>query len=512
MTDNLENWKTKINENYGLTFTLVRISKNIKRYYNYVRLIIDEVNKNQTLKTRFLSEIDNIFEIIINCNIESEEDESKETNYVQESKEVDPKMEIIILLGDFYLKNNKKFNISFLWQAIEKNDINIVKYLLPKVISDINMKNVRGDTAIMQAVKLKNYEIVKLLHENGADVNIQNNNGSIPLMIAIYEGNKNISDFLLDKSDINIIDKKRNNIIAYAIKSKLETPTIIISIIKTCIDKGININTPNINGYTPLMLASVVGNTDIVKFLLANGADKNLKNRINKTAFDLAVNAEVANLLSINGRRKLILNPIENNILNREKFDILLNHSNINIQFDNKNTILHNIIHLLNETIQLETTSTTLIESAIDSILEKNINVDQQNEDGDTALMLLVKPIPFDSNLYKSNRLSGSQLTVESFKSRMVTKILAKTKNINIKNKKNETALKISTPHHYECSRQAQTDTNNLDIIESLLNFKDIKYDKDDLQNGFISAIKQGHVQKLDLFKKYKDELNVNYI
>ena len=63
------------------------------------------------MKTRFLSEIDNIFEIIINCNIESEEDESKETNYVQESKEVDPKMEIIILLGDFYLKNNKYYHL-----------------------------------------------------------------------------------------------------------------------------------------------------------------------------------------------------------------------------------------------------------------------------------------------------------------------------------------------------------------------------------------------------------------
>ena len=52
---------------------------------------------------------------------------------------------------------------------------------------------------------------------------------------------------------------------------------------------AIDLNHPDIIGYTPLMTASYHGHTEVVRVLLAAGADKDLRNKKGKTALDLAI-------------------------------------------------------------------------------------------------------------------------------------------------------------------------------------------------------------------------------
>src|SRR5215469_16560590 len=68
--------------------------------------------------------------------------------------------------------------------------------------------------------------------------------------------------------------------------------------------RGVNINTANPSGETPLMYASMYSSPDIVKLLLNRGADPNAKSATATTALMLATgNAEKVRLLLAKGAR-----------------------------------------------------------------------------------------------------------------------------------------------------------------------------------------------------------------
>ena len=67
-----------------------------------------------------------------------------------------------------------------------------------------------------------------------------------------------------------------------------------------------DINWQDDNRWTPLMWASVNGHLDVVRYLICNGADVNIKNNNGETALDLAEKngcEEVAEFLRIAGAR-----------------------------------------------------------------------------------------------------------------------------------------------------------------------------------------------------------------
>lgn len=57
---------------------------------------------------------------------------------------------------------------------------------------------------------------------------------------------------------------------------------------KRALRKGANVNWKDEYGWTPLMRASEKGNTDMVEFLLVNGADRSIKNNVGVNAMDIA--------------------------------------------------------------------------------------------------------------------------------------------------------------------------------------------------------------------------------
>jgi ankyrin repeat protein len=90
-------------------------------------------------------------------------------------------------------------------------------------------------TALMIASQDKQLEMVKLLVENGANINIENEYNYSALMYAIYSGK--------------------------------------LKIVKYLVEHGADINIKGIDNYKPLSLASHYGNLDIVKYLIEVNKD-----------------------------------------------------------------------------------------------------------------------------------------------------------------------------------------------------------------------------------------------
>ena len=72
-----------------------------------------------------------------------------------------------------------------------------------------------------------------------------------------------------DESDQVFNEMTSNEALFWSIKGRL------LEYIKRAIERGANVNSYDDNGITPLMVASEIGQIDIVKFLIEHGADVN---------------------------------------------------------------------------------------------------------------------------------------------------------------------------------------------------------------------------------------------
>lgn len=147
--------------------------------------------------------------------------------------------------------------------------------------ANINIQNTKGYTALHIAMLLKKTEIAKALIEAGADLSIQNQIGVRPINMAVSQGNMELVKFLLHKgADIDL-----EKALFDAIFSKN------IEMIKFVFSQGVNIDAQNKDGNTPLHLCCSVGlwgSLDIAKYLIAIGADVNIRTNKGLTPLDWA--------------------------------------------------------------------------------------------------------------------------------------------------------------------------------------------------------------------------------
>ena len=119
---------------------------------------------------------------------------------------------------------------------------------------DIDLKKVDndGNTAMHIATSLASGRSVKLLLENGANVNAQNNEGLTPLMIAVTFGFIDMVKLLVSSDD------------------------------------SLNVDLQDTMGNTALILAIAYEYEKIAEFLIENAADLSIKNKEGTTAIELA--------------------------------------------------------------------------------------------------------------------------------------------------------------------------------------------------------------------------------
>ncbi len=122
---------------------------------------------------------------------------------------------------------------------------------------------------LFDAIESNNIEMVKDILNSGINPNIRKGY-TIPLNYAIQSA----SDYRLYDND-------------YASHNQM------IKIIELLLERGADPNFSNIEGFTPLMHASMVNEKEIVNLLLNNGADPNLKDDDGNTALIYAVEGAI---------------------------------------------------------------------------------------------------------------------------------------------------------------------------------------------------------------------------
>lgn len=167
--------------------------------------------------------------------------------------------------------------------------------LLIKNGADLNAKLPRYGTIlnyILSYYDSKTPEIAKLLIENGADVNVKNMAGQTPLMNAIYTGYKETAELLIEHgADINAKAPSGDTILIDTIYGV--NPGMAELLIKNSVD----INAKGKNEGTALQAAVRTGNKKIVELLLKNGADIYAKDIFGLTAKDYANGEDIKEML-----------------------------------------------------------------------------------------------------------------------------------------------------------------------------------------------------------------------
>ena len=203
------------------------------------------------------------------------------------------------------LKND--FGETPLYLAVESEDLFLVEELIRKG-ADVNRRS-NGITPLAHATELNNFKAVGYLLKEGAIANRPNDNGDIPLYIAIDNGFDIVAGILINKSadaisDVNWRTKIDETLLNIAIvKSHPEIVKILlnaganfitldyfensalhiaakegnIEITSILINHGVEINARNLKGETPLMLAAKASKRSTVQYLIDQGADPNLK-------------------------------------------------------------------------------------------------------------------------------------------------------------------------------------------------------------------------------------------
>lgn len=122
---------------------------------------------------------------------------------------------------------------------------------------------------LLQAAMDGDLKTVQMLLADGVDINIKiTADGGNALLIASYYGHTDIVKLLLEReADVNV--KNTDGVSALRMASQ-EGHT---DIVKLLLERGADVNIKSTNGVTALMKASQNGHTDIVKLLLERGAD-----------------------------------------------------------------------------------------------------------------------------------------------------------------------------------------------------------------------------------------------
>lgn len=165
-------------------------------------------------------------------------------------------------------------------------------------------------TPLMVACQFGSIDAVKVLLEYGADCNLTNNQGSVPLHYCMYNNSPELVKLLIDNgAKVNVFTGERALWTIEFDCFLFETPLHLASsngyleCVKHLIEAGSDINGKRWDERTPLMFASAFGNGDVVEYLCKKGADVNC--RANQKHYGIETNYSALHFSARNGHRNV---------------------------------------------------------------------------------------------------------------------------------------------------------------------------------------------------------------
>ncbi|EAX87823.1 hypothetical protein TVAG_482480 [Trichomonas vaginalis G3] len=169
-----------------------------------------------------------------------------------------------------------------------------IKELIPYIILKATHPDIMDsseDTSLMIACKNGDLEAVKILIENGANINFCNQFDMSALLFAADYHRYNVFEYLMKNgADLKAKDSQGNEfpIMIHLIGNDSETNEETLIFYKRVLNCGVNINGRGLNGDTPLHIAVMNNNVSLVRFLLENDADISIKNEMNQDPLQIA--------------------------------------------------------------------------------------------------------------------------------------------------------------------------------------------------------------------------------
>lgn len=198
--------------------------------------------------------------------------------------------------------------------AIEHNQPLTVLQLLDKGI-DINLDlDGHGTTPLIAASTLNSLQIVRILHEKGANLNCRNVINDNALTAAIKSYNEQIASYLVEAgSDLDLLDITRQTPLMLALHANMP------KLCKLLIMKGADFKRLDMFQNTTLFIACKFNLVEVGKILIEKGVDMNQQNAIGVYPLSCAIqseNIEFAEMLIKKGARLDKIDATDNTPIN----------------------------------------------------------------------------------------------------------------------------------------------------------------------------------------------------
>ncbi|XP_059156809.1 putative ankyrin repeat protein RF_0381 [Physella acuta] len=155
--------------------------------------------------------------------------------------------------------------------------------------ADSNKQSCDGSTALMYALKQRDIAKIKMLISSGTDLSITNKNGETALIIAAQYCTTIILEMLIKAgANVHAQDNNGSSVLVCAVSHSIAHESKIALLI----DYGVDVNKPNFRRETPLIIAALRCNVNIMHLLISKGADVNIQDINGSTALVHAVVSE----------------------------------------------------------------------------------------------------------------------------------------------------------------------------------------------------------------------------
>ena len=192
------------------------------------------------------------------------------------------------------------------WRTVKQGNFLSIDHLIA-CGADCNVRDESGWTPLMEAVYQGRLPLVQILVNHMAEIDAQSSDGNTALMIACITGYTDVVQYLTSVgANIGLRCQRGNTALHYAIlyrrfdivlhlldlgadpncqNEEKDTPLLIAAKNRECLDnitllieRGANVNMVDASGSTALFYLAYKGDTEVVVYLLKQGADVTLKN------------------------------------------------------------------------------------------------------------------------------------------------------------------------------------------------------------------------------------------